>query len=365
MKSVIAPLPKWTQGRRQAGPARRRAPARARRGGTGRTRWPRPATPRARRALGAGPLAGRKLLAAMFGNSPFLTGVAVREWAFLTRLVEDGADAAFDAVIAETTNPPDGETQAELMRRLRIARRRARAYRRGRRHRRRLGPRTPDAGADRVRRGGARRGDRSFAAQGRRGQASPKPRRPHPKRAVSSSSAWASSAAANSITRAISTSSCSTTRHGLRRSARDALHSLCNRLARELVRILDERTGDGYVFRTDLRLRPDPRSTPLVMSVDAALSYYETAGQNWERAALIKARPVAGDRAAGRALSRRAASLISGASISTSRRLPTSIRSSVRSRRIAAAGESPLTDTTSRSAAAASARSSSSRRRSS
>src|SRR5262249_38166488 len=72
-----------------------------------------------------------------------------------------------------------------------------------------------------------------------------------------------------------------------------------SRLARGLVRILDERTGDGYVFRTDLRLRPDPRSTPLAMSVAAALTYYESVGQNWERAALIKARPVAGDLAAG------------------------------------------------------------------
>ena len=70
------------------------------------------------------------------------------------------------------------------------------------------------------------------------------------------------------------------------------------RLARDLVRILEERTGDGYVFRTDLRLRPDPASTPLAMSVAAALTYYESVGQNWERAALIKARPVAGDRAA-------------------------------------------------------------------
>jgi glutamate-ammonia-ligase adenylyltransferase len=81
--------------------------------------------------------------------------------------------------------------------------------------------------------------------------------------------------------------------------ARDILHGFFNRLARELVRILDERTADGYVFRTDLRLRPDPRSTPLVMSVAGALSYYESVGQNWERAALIKARPVAGDRIAG------------------------------------------------------------------
>ncbi len=74
-----------------------------------------------------------------------------------------------------------------------------------------------------------------------------------------------------------------------------------NRLAQELVRIISERTEDGYVFRTDLRLRPDPASTPPVVSREAALAYYESAGQNWERAAFIKARPVAGDRAAGAA----------------------------------------------------------------
>ena len=82
--------------------------------------------------------------------------------------------------------------------------------------------------------------------------------------------------------------------------APDRAQSLFGRVARDLVRILDERTGDGYVFRTDLRLRPDPRSTPLAISVPAALTYYETVGQNWERAALIKARPVAGDLIAAR-----------------------------------------------------------------
>jgi len=71
------------------------------------------------------------------------------------------------------------------------------------------------------------------------------------------------------------------------------------RLARNLVRILEERTGEGHVFRTDLRLRPDPGSTPLVLSTLAAETYYESTGQNWERAAMIKARPVAGDRVAG------------------------------------------------------------------
>ena len=76
------------------------------------------------------------------------------------------------------------------------------------------------------------------------------------------------------------------------------------RLARRLVRILQDRTEHGYVFRTDLRLRPDPGSTPLAIAVEAALTYYESRGQNWERAAMIKARPVAGDLAAGEAFLR-------------------------------------------------------------
>jgi len=71
------------------------------------------------------------------------------------------------------------------------------------------------------------------------------------------------------------------------------------RVTRDLVRLLQERTVDGYVFRVDLRLRPDPSSTQVAISTGAALDYYESRGQNWERAALIKARPSAGDLAAG------------------------------------------------------------------
>jgi glutamate-ammonia-ligase adenylyltransferase len=71
------------------------------------------------------------------------------------------------------------------------------------------------------------------------------------------------------------------------------------RLTRDLVRLLQEHTADGYVFRTDLRLRPDPGATQIALSVEAGLTYYESFGQNWERAALIKARVVAGDIEAG------------------------------------------------------------------
>ncbi|HEU4985751.1 MAG TPA: bifunctional [glutamine synthetase] adenylyltransferase/[glutamine synthetase]-adenylyl-L-tyrosine phosphorylase [Rhizobiaceae bacterium] len=73
------------------------------------------------------------------------------------------------------------------------------------------------------------------------------------------------------------------------------------RLTRRLIRILQDRTENGYVFRTDLRLRPDPGSTPLAIPVEAALNYYESRGQNWERAAMIKARPIAGDIEDGKA----------------------------------------------------------------
>jgi glutamate-ammonia-ligase adenylyltransferase len=75
--------------------------------------------------------------------------------------------------------------------------------------------------------------------------------------------------------------------------------ALFTRMAQDLVRMMAERTDEGYVFRTDLRLRPDPGSTPAALSLPAAILYYESAGQNWERAALIRARPVAGDLEAG------------------------------------------------------------------
>ena len=70
-------------------------------------------------------------------------------------------------------------------------------------------------------------------------------------------------------------------------------------LTRDLVKILQARTADGYVFRVDLRLRPDPSSTQIAISTAAALDYYESRGQNWERAALIKARICAGDAVVG------------------------------------------------------------------
>ncbi len=69
-----------------------------------------------------------------------------------------------------------------------------------------------------------------------------------------------------------------------------------SRIVQRLAAMMQDRAGDAYVFRTDLRLRPDPGSTPVALSTYAALTYYEARGQNWERAAWIKARPCAGNR---------------------------------------------------------------------
>ena len=69
------------------------------------------------------------------------------------------------------------------------------------------------------------------------------------------------------------------------------------RIIRHFIKLMQDRASGGYVFRTDFRLRPDPGSMPLAVPLPLALNYYEARGQNWERAALIKARHLAGDAA--------------------------------------------------------------------
>ncbi len=68
---------------------------------------------------------------------------------------------------------------------------------------------------------------------------------------------------------------------------------------RMMCQTLSDRTADGYVFRTDLRLRPDASVTPVAISMETAERYYESFGRTWERAAFIKARAAAGDTVAG------------------------------------------------------------------
>jgi len=71
------------------------------------------------------------------------------------------------------------------------------------------------------------------------------------------------------------------------------------RVGRRLIELLQKRTGDGYVARVDLRLRPSPEVTPIVLPVNAAISHYESSALPWERAAFIRARVCAGDRRVG------------------------------------------------------------------
>jgi [glutamine synthetase] adenylyltransferase / [glutamine synthetase]-adenylyl-L-tyrosine phosphorylase len=82
----------------------------------------------------------------------------------------------------------------------------------------------------------------------------------------------------------------------------DRAGSVCVRIIQSLSRILEDVTPEGYVFRVDWRLRPDPASTPVAVSLRAAEAYYESVGQNWERAAFIKARQIAGDPKAANSL---------------------------------------------------------------
>ena len=116
---------------------------------------------------------------------------------------------------------------------------------------------------------------------------------------ASPSSPWARVAPASSTIRATSTSWSSTTRPRRDSAPVTVPPTFYVRLTKGLVKLLGERTGDGYVLRVDLRLRPDPASTGVAVSLPSAFAYYEALGQNWERAAYIKARPVAGDLALG------------------------------------------------------------------
>ena len=79
------------------------------------------------------------------------------------------------------------------------------------------------------------------------------------------------------------------------------LGSVANRLTEDFVRLLSATGPEGFIFRVDLALRPGGSKGPLVTSIDSMESYYELYGEDWERMALIRARPVAGDPALGTA----------------------------------------------------------------
>lgn len=85
----------------------------------------------------------------------------------------------------------------------------------------------------------------------------------------------------------------------LPRRERDEPVEAAVRIGKRVVELLQARDGAGYVFRVDLRLRPSPEATPIVLPVEAAISYYESSALPWERAAFIRSRAAAGDIALG------------------------------------------------------------------
>jgi len=250
------------------------------------------------RALVAQP-AGAALLDSLFGNSPFLGQAVLLEPAFLRDLLRRGPEAAFETVLAEVA-AAGADDRGGLMRALRLAKRRAS-----------LSIAIADIGgvwrleqvsgalsalADAALQAALTHLLREAAA---RGQIAP----PDPDRAWDGSGLFILAMGklgarelnySSDIDLIVLYDSDLAARAGV-----EAPQEFFVRLTRNLVPLIAERTADGYVFRTDLRLRPDPRSTPLALSVLAAETYYESVGQNWERAAMIKARPAAGDVEAG------------------------------------------------------------------
>ena len=85
----------------------------------------------------------------------------------------------------------------------------------------------------------------------------------------------------------------------LGRDLTQEVKSRWTKVIQRVVKLLSETTGEGYVFRTDLRLRPNPSVTPICVPVTVAERYYESMGRTWERSAFIKARAAVGDIAAG------------------------------------------------------------------
>ncbi len=254
------------------------------------------------RGGGAESPAAQALLAAVFGNSPYLSRGLIADPPFARLLLESGPAAAFDAALEEAETDIEGEREAALMKRLRQAKRRGA-----------LAIGVADIAA-------AWPLARVTGALSALAEAALRATCRHLLRAAHASGRLALPDLADPETGSglFILGMGKFGAHELNYSSdidlivlfdQDAApcaggagpQQVFNRVTRRLVRIMDERTADGYVFRTDLRLRPDPSSTPPAMSIRAAHLYYESAGRNWERAAMIKARPVAGDTAAGEA----------------------------------------------------------------
>jgi glutamate-ammonia-ligase adenylyltransferase len=242
------------------------------------------------------------LLDRIFAYSPFLTDCVVKEAAALPRLFDEGAEAWLERCLIQMRDVGVLDDRAKAVSELRIARRRAA-----------LGIAVPDLAdlwtADQVMQAlsqlacAAMQGALSFllrqaALKGEIALKHPE----HPQVGCGYFLLGMGKLGAGELNFSSDIDLIALYEPAMidYRGKRD-VEDFCLRLTRDLVAMLSERTADGYVFRTDLRLRPDPSATPLALSFGAAMSYYGSMGQNWERAAMIKARCVAGDLRLGHA----------------------------------------------------------------
>ena len=260
----------------------------------------------------SGDAAGAALLAAVFGNSPFLTRTLLRETAFLPALLSASAAESFAAILAAVEAAPrDAASQAEMMQRLRVARRRvallvAMADIAGMWQAKRV-VEALTAFADASVQAAVRWLLRQLHEKGDLALADPARADVGSGLAVIAMGKFgAHELNYSSDIDFVMVFDQDVTPY----AGKDTPQASFIRLSQALVKLLQEATADGYVFRTDLRLRPDPGVTPTVISMMAAEQYYESMGQNWERAAMIKARAAAGDIPAGEAYLARLAPFI-------------------------------------------------------
>ena len=246
--------------------------------------------------------AAAPLLTAIFGNSPYLSRGLIADQTFARVLIEDGPDVACAAAEAALDGGPEAESTDDLMERLRTAKRRAA-----------LAIALADiasvwpleattAALSRIAESALRATCGHLLRQRHEAGDLALPAPDTPERGSGLIVLGMGKLGARELNYSSDIDLIVLYDDDTAPLAGDSgPQALFNRLARHLVRVMSELTAHGYVFRTDLRLRPDPASTPLALSVRAARVYYETAGRNWERAAMIKARPVSGDMEAGEA----------------------------------------------------------------
>ena len=242
----------------------------------------------------------RAVLAAVFGNSPFLARLALREHLLMPPLLADGSDPAVADALLLALSAADAQSEAEAMARLRIAKRRAAlaialADIAGHWALERV-TRALTEFADACVKGALRF---TLKAAGVRAEMAERDGA-----ILEETTGLTVLAMGKYGATELNYSSdidlvvfYDPARFPFRK--RDDARGAAVDIVRGVVKLLTEITSDGYVFRVDLRLRPDAGATQVAISTDAAESYYEGMGQNWERAAFIKARACAGDPATG------------------------------------------------------------------